>query len=463
MKKLFLVFATLFCLAFIYSSSAQNGGALSPVGPFAWSVFGSAGISNNEASWVRIAVDTTDQPFVAYSNMSANLDVEVQTYKNGSWQQLGQAGFASGMDLSLALNKTGNPVVAMVQWHLPMVNQASVMEVNGTSSTYIGNQWFSAGDTYHTWIDINSSGEPWVVYQDAANNNKLSVMRYENAWLNVGPAGFTNGWSFNPVIKFNIYDTAYVAFRDGSQNGKASVMKFNGTAWEYVGMPGISNGDADSLSLAFSPDNLPCVSFCASGDNWKASVMKFDGTSWVYIGNEGFTSGAAGWTNLGFNVMGSPVIAFQDGGHGNKASVMEYLGGNWIYIGAPGFSPGSVTWVSMAVSRINGRYFVAFSDGANTNKVTVMEYNDIEGIPASKQAEFRINPNPANSFIHLSFNDAGNLTKQVSVCEISGKLIQSFTTPGQGIDIDISDLASGLYFIRSTSASGSIVLKFLKE
>lgn len=468
MKTFFLyLFAAGICILCVSGPApAQNGGNDSKNGPdgsFVWTNFGNPAFSAGPVLWSRIALDAFDQPYVAYSNVPVSSGMEVMTCTNGLWTQVGQPAFAEGMDVSLALNSMGTPLVAAIQWHMPWVNQASVLEFDGVNFVYLGNQWFSAGDTYHTWIDVSSNGEPWVAYQDAANSNKISVMRYNGNWMNAGVPGFSQGWALNPIIKFSHNDIPYVAFTDGPMNWKASVMKFNGSSWEYVGGEGITPDIADSLSLAFDENDVPYLSFSDAANGWKASVMKFNGSNWEYVGNPGFSAGVAGWTNMGINLVGHPVVAFQDGGHGYKVSVMEFIGGTWMYVGSPGFSPGSATWVSMAVSKLNMRYFVAFADGANSDKIMVMEYNDAEGIEDNAGPAFTLGPNPCKDRLVLRFRQPGTSAKIIQVFNLSGLEVLSFQCSNSTAETDISKLPAGIYCLKVNSPGGTCSAKFIKK
>ena len=68
------------------------------------------------------------------------------------------------------------------------------MKYNGSSWIMVGSPGFSAGEVFFTTIAINTSGTPYVAYQDVGNSNKATVMKFNgSSWVNVGSPGFSAG------------------------------------------------------------------------------------------------------------------------------------------------------------------------------------------------------------------------------------------------------------------------------
>ncbi|MFD0837081.1 T9SS type A sorting domain-containing protein [Mariniflexile aquimaris] len=72
-------------------------------------------------------------------------------------------------------------------------------------------------------------------------------------------------------------------------------------------------------------------------------------------------------------------------------------------------------------------------------------------------------PNPTNSFVELKFNNKVNNKIQVKVYDIQGKLIFSSNheLKNKAIQLDVSQLKSGLYFIKVSDANNQITKKLL--
>jgi len=67
-------------------------------------------------------------------------------------------------------------------------------------------------------------------------------------------------------------------------------------------------------------------------------------------------------------------------------------------------------------------------------------------------------PNPTSSFLTIKSN---NLISPISIYDITGKLVLQNTGNSKEIILDISNLNSGLYFIKSNSQNYSIIRRFI--
>jgi hypothetical protein len=82
--------------------------------------------------------------------------------------------------------------------------------------------------------------------------------------------------------------------------------------------------------------------------------------------------------------------------------------------------------------------------------------------PSISNENFKIYPNPATDILYLSFN--GNLNHgKICVSDISDKTVYNTTCNGQNTQaLDISNLASGIYFLTLQSENERVVRKFVK-
>src|SRR5690606_26913618 len=78
--------------------------------------------------------------------------------------------------------------------------------------------------------------------QDSAN--LVSV------WHNVGVAGFSAGTATTPSLVLGADGNPFVVFQDGANGNKATVMRWNGSTWAHVGSAGFSEGAVSTPSLA---------------------------------------------------------------------------------------------------------------------------------------------------------------------------------------------------------------------
>lgn len=86
---------------------------------------------------------------------------------------------------------------------------------------------FSVGSSLEGSMDMafDSEGTPYVAYRDAANGNRVTVMKYENMdWRPVGSAGFSNDDALELDIFIDSTDHIYVSYK---QQGKMNIMKYD--------------------------------------------------------------------------------------------------------------------------------------------------------------------------------------------------------------------------------------------
>ncbi|MGX9728878.1 MAG: hypothetical protein ACTFAK_16660 [Candidatus Electronema sp. VV] len=121
----------------------------------------------------------------------------------GTWEQVGAAGFsaAAADSISFAIDGSGTPYIAYED--NANSNKASVMKFNSATSSWqqVGAAGFSASRAQYISLALDSSGTPYIAYQDWGNIGKASVMKFNNAtssWEQVGTAGFSAGWAGCP-------------------------------------------------------------------------------------------------------------------------------------------------------------------------------------------------------------------------------------------------------------------------
>ena len=280
--------------------------------------------------------------------------------------------------------------------------------------------------------------------------------------MNVGNAGFSLDIAWSPSLAFSPSDgQPYVAYGDYGHSGKATVMRFDGTNWVNVGTAGFSAENTGDESLAFSPTGQPYVAFI-EGDNSQAAVMKFDGTNWVCVGITGFSPAGAGYTSLAFSPSGQPYVAFCVYWNSEKGYVMKFDGTNWMYLGTAGFSAGRADWPSLAFSP-SGQPYVAFEDAWNYQAATVMKYDSVfVGISEPQESGFIIYPCPAADLITIESITIATQS-HLSIVNLNGQQLITRQITKPKTQIDISNLPSGVYFVRLTNDKTVEVGKFVKR
>ncbi|MGD1848927.1 MAG: LamG-like jellyroll fold domain-containing protein, partial [Salibacteraceae bacterium] len=209
---------------------------------------------------------------------------------------------------------------------------------------FIGPRGFSPGATNNTRAQVGPDGTIYAAFQDEANGDGISVMRYDGiAWQFVGSPGFSAGAVGDIDFKIAPDSTLYVAFEDkftggSGSNGKATVMYFDGAAWQTLGTTEFSAGGLIHISLEISQQDTVYVGYTDIANLNRGTVQRFNGTAWENVGPAGFTAGFAGPVDLGIAPDGTLYFGFGDITSGPATTVMTFDGTNWQILGTPGFS-----------------------------------------------------------------------------------------------------------------------------
>jgi Secretion system C-terminal sorting domain len=214
-------------------------------------------------------------------------------------------------------------------------------------------------------------------------------------------------------------------------------------------------------SLAINSSAEPYVAYMDYSNSCKATVMKFDGTNWVNVGNAGFSPDTAKSTSLAINSSGEPYVVYEDYGNSEKATVMKFDGTNWVNVGNEGFSEGPALYTYLALSQF-GQPYVAYSDSVHLYKATVMYYDGPTGIDEQPQSKVPIYPNPATDKITIEIAE-GRAPSHLSMMTLNGEEVLTRSLIKPKTQIDISNLPSGVYFVRLTNDKMVEVGKFIKQ
>lgn len=221
-----------------------------------------------------------------------------------------------------------------------------------------GTAGFSAGTANYQHLKEAPNGTRYVAYQDAANSNKTTVMKYNGSdWEVVGAAGFSSGSADLQQLAIDANNTVYVAYR---QVTSLIVRKFDGTNWVDLGSsPGFVG---EGLSIAIASDNTVHVGYIDAFAGDAATVKKFDGTNWVTIGTAGFSSMNIENMSFAISPNNEPYFAYRDNGNSGKIAVKRYDGAAWVDVATGNVSGDYARYPYLAFDR-NGTPYIAFHNG----------------------------------------------------------------------------------------------------
>ena len=216
----------------------------------------------------------------------------------------------------------------------------------------VGTAGFSGDSAYPEMVINPVTHEPYVVFVDAANGDKATVMKFDgNSWTNVGPAGFSTDAVNNISLAIDpISGDPYVAYSSTCEGYACSaifVKKFDGNSWTNVGPEIIDGGIISNHSLAINPTTgKPYILYDTQMEGWGCEkVAKYSGSAWLDVGGCASQTGNSDPGAIGFQPVSNLLyIAYADWAVQKKITVMRYgYSSEWETIGSQGFSDGPQT------------------------------------------------------------------------------------------------------------------------
>jgi hypothetical protein len=290
------------------------------------------GISAGSAYETSLAFDSTDTPSIVYRDEVDSNKLVVKQSDGESWVALGSGGFTAASPNyafiypAIALDSTDTPYV--VYSDAANAKRATVMRFAGSSWVTVGSAGFSAGESMYNDITVDNSDTPYVVYGDVGNSRKATVMKFDgSAWVNVGSPGLSADWIQSASIAVDSQDVAYVAYDDRlGTSYRSTVMRFNGHDWVPVGPRRFPSTDTANTFLALDGQDIPYVAFAQKYPGG-VTVMKFNGTAWDLVGEATISDGSAVNTTMAFGGSDTPHVGFWDYANNSKATVLKTVGG----------------------------------------------------------------------------------------------------------------------------------------
>jgi hypothetical protein len=135
---------------------------------------------------------------------------------------------------------------------------------------------------------------------------------------------------------------------------------------------------------------------------------------------------------------------------------------------APTLSPGGFAWTSSGDIDVSGAsgtgVYVGFKYTSDATASSTWELDDVLvlGTPLvglsekTNVSDFTISPNPSQGIVKLSFSGKGN--KEIRIMNVTGSKVYQETTDLTFLNIDLTNISSGIYFVQVTDESSSKIL-----
>lgn len=428
-----------------------------------WTVVGTPNFTAGAAFISKIALDSSDVPYLAFQDVGNSSKATVMKFDSASstWLTVGAAAFSSTYisDFSFALDKYGVPYFAY-KGSIDEDYKISIMKFDGTNWVFLGQPKFSTDRAEFISLAISPDNIPYVVYREMLTPPvNPTVMKFDGTnWVLAGTLSHAYTATNYCSLKFNpITGMPYVAFDE-------DCLKLDANSWVRVSPDRYSDELNKYISLAFAPNGDPCIAYAARIISTESteylSVLKYNGTTWENIGPQGISSdnGSAISITLAFNPVNKmPYVSYAEN---NYVFVKKFDGNNWVSLGDTSFQSSYSPSPSMAISK-KGEVYLAFPDKTGNFKATVLKYSEPminTGIIENKKSNVSLYPNPANNNTVINNVQEGSV---ISVTDILGKEVYHSVAQNKQIILNTSGFVNGVYILQVTSNGATTTKKLL--
>lgn len=266
----------------------------------------------------------------------------------------------------------------------------------------------------------------------SANAQILSVDFSDTAvlaeWLNIDGDGDGNSWSVDTV-----------GFEQLVENG-------------FTGGVALS-ASFDNASGPLTPDNLLVTSTFDVPANGATLSFKVGGVD-PEFSLEHYAVYALASSSITEETTVAEVIAMLDA---MEPLVEETLSG-----------PTAVTKTASLLANANENVFIVFRHYDITDQFfialdDVVVTEGVAGVENHLTSALSVYPNPANNVVTIS-NNENILMNNVTVTDLNGRTVKSISFAGVSeAQVNVSDLASGVYMMKISSDKGSVTKKIMKN
>jgi hypothetical protein len=108
------------------------------------------------------------------------------------------------------------------------------------------------------------------------------------------------------------------------------------------------------------------------------------------------------------------------------------------------------------------QFIVSDSHGASTTKVVPLSVNVVLGTsPQLIEQQVKIFPNPADDKLTIQFGETRVTTKRVALIDVQGKTLIDNITEDDLLQMNVNELAAGLYLLKITVGNHAVVKKII--
>lgn len=378
--------------------------------------------------------------------------------QNGVWSpKVDLAGSARSKSLSFSIGTKGYigsgsnaTIETMDLWEYDQVNGTwtqkanigNVGRVNGVGFS-IGNKGYAGlglynGQSKNDFWEYNPQNNTWTQKAFYPGTGKISAVGFsigDFGYIGTGSSVSTIGNETKQFWQYNPADNSWTQKADFAGIARDRAVGFSIDSKGYIGTGYDYNG-GNSTSLGDFWEYNPVT------DLWtpKATVPELQRSNGV-----GFSTTSRGYIGLGY--LDKTDFWQYNPESDSWAQVTTFSGEGRLF--PTSFSIGNKGYVGMGYSFGPLGQLILYND--------LWEYEEqlLGLVHNESQANIEIYPNPSTNFINVISN---NTISQIIIFNLQGQeqLKSTFNT------IDISSLASGVYFLKAINSEGAITKKIIK-
>jgi hypothetical protein len=224
---------------------------------------------------------------------------------------------------------------------------------------------------------IDHAGNPYVAFLDSGSPRQSQCHElYRGQRLAIGrfTADLSAGPAKHPRLAIDSQNIPYVAYQDFANSNYGTVMRYTGGSWQTVGSAGFTGVDATYITIGIDANDIPYVvhqDYYSTPVLYAANAWRYSEGSWERVGSANFRTHAYYMDNLVFDSLNRPHFTYYSSG---KQNTVRFNGSAWETVGSASV-PGDRTTSgpSLAIDREDNLYFSVF-DYAESFKATVMAY-----------------------------------------------------------------------------------------
>jgi hypothetical protein len=419
-------------------------------------------VSTGGTSFNNLSIDASGNYYLSYYDVTVAKG-SVQKFDGSSWSYLGgSAGITTG-------TATYNSLTTDTQGNVYYSNQI------GYPGTGMEVRKFSSG----AWTSLPNVTSNSANYQATAMSPSNTLYAYSSdgtgtvrkfvngAWEQVGTAGFAGGATSAEMVIGSDNNIYVVQIASGVKVYTINADATSTDTWTLLGGAALGNGyssDNSFSDIALDANNIPYVVYVSSSaEGRKLNVKKFDGNSWVQVGAANFSDTVINNTAITVTTDGIPyvVASIWDSSNANhgKNSVYKFdsVAGSWSKYGGDFVSDGASTYTDIAIDKANNFLVVAYTQsGTRVKRISLgsLSTRDVK----TNADSFALYPNPTNGIVFIKNEEK---IKSAEVTNSVGQLVHTNISEQQ---IDLTNLPSGVYFVKVQFENGkSITKKIIKK